>query len=89
MHFRKTDVEVQSYRNQRGKALSLPVYSLAKDTEVMRDGINAYSDRMLLLRAMVTHPQANQTALLEVLGWKTKAGMPDKSKMSRHILKAA
>lgn len=83
MHFRKTEVEVQSYRNQHGKALTLPVFSLAPDTEVIRDGVNAYSDRMLLLRAMVQYPQANQIALLDVLQWKTKAGLPDKPKMSR------
>jgi hypothetical protein len=87
MHFRKTDVEVQTYLNQHGKALTLPVFSLAPDTEVIYDGINAYSERMLLLRAIAKYPQANQTALLDVVGWKTKAGLPDKPKISRWFKK--
>ena len=81
--FRKEEIEVGSVVDQHGTKLKLPVYVPATDEQGTFDKFNAYSERLLLLRTMAKYPHMNQTALLQELGWKTKAGNPDKPKISR------
>jgi hypothetical protein len=72
-------------KDSRGRLIATVVAAALSEREQRDAEATTFSDENWLLVTMLKHERASFAGLADLLGWQTKTGAPDKSKVQRVI----